>query len=243
MKRNRHRSGTTLTELIVALLLSAILLTMTAGIISPAAKLFTRLYRLWSAQLILDNTVQELRSITADASGYVKLYDTCGPDQTTADRTGEDSGAALEFGNADGLVVLVSGVGCPDKEICLGSGNIDVTASADISPGSLLVRYYAREAGKQYLCENAAGKARARAVRQAFADPYYMGNYLEMTFSYPAGTGQGDEFHYLNTAVRLYSDEEKTQLIAQDEVILSFRYRVIRENAVTAIREPPEGSP
>ncbi len=64
-----------------------------------------------------------------------------------------------------------------------------------------------------------------------------------MTFSYPAGTGQGDEFHYLNTAVRLYSDEEKTQLIAQDEVILSFRYRVIRENAVTAIREPPEGSP
>ena len=111
-----------------------------------AAKLFTRLYRLWSAQLILDNTVQELRSITADASGYVKLYDTCGPDQTTADRTGEDSGAALEFGNADGYVVLVSAEGCPDTEICLGSVKIDETASADISPGSLLVRYYAREA-------------------------------------------------------------------------------------------------
>lgn len=55
--RRLRRSGTTLVEMIVTLLLFGIMMTMAIGILSPTAKVFVRIQRLHNAQIILENTV------------------------------------------------------------------------------------------------------------------------------------------------------------------------------------------
>ena len=66
--------GTTLVELVVAMLLLGIIMTMIVGILSPAARLFLRMERLQRAQVILDNVILELQGIADNATGYVKIY-------------------------------------------------------------------------------------------------------------------------------------------------------------------------
>ena len=107
--RRLRRSGTTLVEMIVTLLLFGIMMTMAIGILSPAAKVFVRIQRLHNAQIILENTVQELRGLTRSAAGNIKIYDHCG---AAADPVGEQGvtgdigGLALEFVNEEGYINL-----------------------------------------------------------------------------------------------------------------------------------------
>ena len=74
--RIRARAGTTLVELVVAMVIFGIMMTMVVGILSPAAKLFLHMEDLQRAEVILDNTVQELYGIAEEATGYVKIYPT-----------------------------------------------------------------------------------------------------------------------------------------------------------------------
>ena len=88
-----------LVEMIVILLVFGIMMTMMIGILSAATKIYIRIQRLQNAQIILDNTLQELRGMTRDAAGYVKIYEKCGENDSIADQTGTQRGQGLEFVN------------------------------------------------------------------------------------------------------------------------------------------------
>ena len=225
--RRLRRSGTTLVEMIVTLLLFGIMMTMAIGILSPASKVFVRIQRLHNAQIILENTVQELRGLTRSAAGNIKIYDHCG---AAADPVGEQGvtgdigGLALEFVNEEGYIILLS---------------TDTIADGEVESGRLLARYYVRNIQGEpngYYYRNAGGP-NVRAFTQVFADGYYMGNYIEIKFSYPPGTADGASVKYLNADLRLYADEAKTDLIARDSVTLDLRYDAKRHNEVTAQAE------
>lgn len=230
-----RKAGTTLVEMVVTLLVFGIMMTMAVGILSPAAKIFLRMQKLQYARLILDNTVQELRGRTREAVEYVKIYDTCSADTDLTGKMGTGEGKALEFMNTDGYVVLLSTEGCPETDIYLGTEKIEEVKSADVETGRLLERYFVRSGDAEYSYKK-DGAFIARAYNKTFADRYYMGNYLDITFSYPSsGPPAADEtVRYLEADVRLYSDAEKNELVVQDKVVLDFRYEVKRKDEKTA---------
>ncbi len=223
--------GTTLVELVVAMLLLGIIMTMIVGILSPAAKLFLRMERLQRAQVILDNVILELQGIADNATGYVKIYPQ--GQQSPVGATGAGAGGMLEFINPDNYVTLVSAEGCQATDILAGGAKIDSVGAVD--SGRLLARYYTRDVASQtYQYTDAAGSPAARAVAAVFADDYYIGNYLEVTFSYPAGVSARDRVACLEADVKLYSDREKNNLMVQEKVRLYLRYAAVRKDEVTA---------
>lgn len=234
----RMKAGTTLVEMVVAMLLTSILLTAVVGILSPASKLFVRMQKLQYGQVVLDNTIQELRRMMEDAAGYLKIYDICEKDTQIEEKEGAESGHGLEFMNTEGYVVLISAEGCPDTDIYMGTSKMDTIAADDMKPGRLLARYYAVKTGDHYFYKDKNGRAVARAAQKVFADGYYMGNFLEIDFSYPPGLNEGDAVRYLEAEVKLYRDEEKQELLVQDHVTLDLRYQAVKKTEVTARQEP-----
>ena len=117
-RRRRGSSGTTLVELLVSILMVSILMVMVVGIVVPSFKIFVRMQKTQFAQMILDNTLQELKGQTREAVGYVKIYDAAEADGSgvlAAD--GSDAGGALEYMNTDGYVVLLSAGGSPETAV------------------------------------------------------------------------------------------------------------------------------
>lgn len=242
-----RRSGTTLVEMIVTLLLFGIMMTMVIGVISPASKIFIRMQRLQFAQIIVDNTIQELRGIVGDAAGHVKIYAACDNSETgIVGALGAEKGLALEFVNEENYVVLLSSEGCPDTDVYLGGTKLGATIpKGDVEPGRLLVRYYVRTgAGEDdYSYDYKSGtQATVRAFSKVFSDGYYMGNYVEVTFSYPSGTSDEGKVEYLNAEVKLYRDKDKTELLAQDSVTLDLRYDAKRHDKATAKAKPADST-
>ena len=60
-----------------------------------------------------------------------------------------------------------------------------------VSRGRLLTRFYLRDQDTYVYSRD--GSPAARAVATVFADKYYMGNYLGVTFSYWKGEQNGDQ--------------------------------------------------
>ncbi len=234
--RKNRKSGMSLVEMIVILLVFGIMMTMMVGILSAATKIYMRIQRLQNAQIILDNTLQELRGMTRDAAGYVKIYEKCGENDSIADQTGTQSGQGLEFVNEDGYVMLLSTEGCPGTGIYRGSQLFSTVNPGDVPAGRLFARYYVREKDEKYHYEDPSGQPIARAVNSVFPDRYYMGNYLEITYSYPPGTSSDEKVDYLEAEVRLYGDEEKNELVVKESVVLDLRYNVNRRDGATADR-------
>ena len=71
----KDRKGTTLVETMVTLFLISILMAMAASALSSASRIFVQIQKTQYAQSVLDTTMTELRTITKDATGYVKLYE------------------------------------------------------------------------------------------------------------------------------------------------------------------------
>lgn len=210
--RKKARAGTTLTEMVVTLLVFGILMAMVTAVLHPATKTFIRMQKLQYAQIILDNTIQELRGIVLEASGagYVKIYPLCGltatggateltSDNSSANGIGTDQGKGLEFVSLDQYVMLVSADGSPQTDLYVGTTNrVKIGTGERIEPGRLLVRYYKPQNGMYDYKDITGGKTVyvARAVTQVFADShgkdsegpvsgYYMGNYVGLEFSFP----------------------------------------------------------
>lgn len=232
------RRGTSLVEMIVAMLIFGIVTTMMVGVLSPAAKLFLRMERLQRAQIILDNTIQELYAMTETATGYIKIYS----DTEPVGAVGADSGPILEFLEQENYAVLVSTGGCGPTKIVVG--DVEKGSSEEVKPGRLLARYYyakkitGNDYSYNYQYADSSNNLMARAVARIFTDGYYMGNYLEIEFSFPSeANASGDSVPYVNADVKLYgtdSDGNKAQLIVQEKVVLNFRYAVVRNDEVTA---------
>ena len=136
--KTHAKSGTSLVEMVAALLIFSILMTMIVAVIHPASKIFVQMQRLQYAQVILDNTMQELRGTALEASGngYVKIYGACSPDTDLTREEGAETGAALEFVNSEGYAVLLSADGCPETDIFLGSAAVG-TVSKDQIPSAM----------------------------------------------------------------------------------------------------------
>ena len=237
--RKNRKSGISLAETIVTLLVFGIIMAMMVGILSPAAKIYMRIQKLLYAQVVLDNAIQELQGMTRNAAGYIKIYENCGENDSIADRTGTFGGQGLEFVNEDGYVMLISAEGCPGTGIYRGSQLLGTVDPGDIPKGRLFARYYVSEKDEKYHYEDPLGQPIARAVDHVFTDRYYMGNYLEITFSYPPGTSPDGQVEYLEAEVRLYADEEKRELVVKESVVLELRYHVKRQDRVTADRAAP----
>lgn len=223
----------TLVELVVSMLLVAIIMAMVVGILSPAAKIFLRMQRLQYAQQILDNTAAQLRSMAGEATQYVKIY---GDSENIAETGGMEKGPVLEFINPEGYVTLISADGSPAMDLMLENTKIDT--AEEVKKGRLVAKYYniTDIANYKYSYTN-GGSFVARAVANIFTDGYYMGNYLEIEFSYPTGAGPADSpVSYMEAKLSLYNNEDRQpeHLVAQENVILDFRYAVVRKDSETA---------
>lgn len=228
--KKNNKKGTTLVETVVTLLLISIMMTMAAASLSSAAKIFVRVQKTQYAQSILDTTMTELRTMTKDASGYIKIYP--GGTGFFPRASGHTSGKYLEFLNSDGYVELVSTDGCDKTQIYIGDNN---NGSAEaVEKGQLLTRYYFRNSttGEYTYQEN--GTPVARAVATAFGKGFYMGNYLDIEYSVPSGTTNGTKVSSIVAKVTLYSDKERKHVVATDTEILELRNPLPYTDAITA---------
>lgn len=166
----KDRKGTTLVETMVTLFLISILMAMAASALSSASRIFVRIQRTQYAQSVLDTTMTELRTITKDATGYVKLYErtTAMDEQYGGSKGTNTKGNAIEFMTPEGFVELVSANGCSETEIHIGD---KVTGTADaVETGQLLTRYYFRNSNTGQYAFTQNGKPVARAVANVFTN-------------------------------------------------------------------------
>lgn len=234
-RRVDGRAGTTLVETVVTMLVVVLIMAMVVGILSPAAKIFLRMQKLQYAWMILDNTAGELREMAREASVYVKIYPESAPGTDgVAGMPGAEEGPVLEFVSPEGYVALLSAEGCGETGILLGDTLIDT--AEEVRPGRLFARYYNMDNAANTYVYRKNGNPVARAVAGTFTDGYYMGNYLKVTFSYPPGIAEGGRVTYIVAKLCLYDHEERSpeHLVAQEEVVLDFRYLVERRDSVTA---------
>lgn len=228
----KKKNGTTLVEMIVTMLLVSIMLAMATASLSSASKIFVRVQKTEYAQSIVDTLMTELRTITKNATSYVKIY---GNGTQIAEITGNLSGNALEFINEDGYVILVTTDGCETTNLYT-SDTSQFTGAADaVESGQLLTRYYTQNATTQRYQYSKEGTPMARAVATAYGKGFYMGNYVEVTYTFPEGAAEGSKVSNVKATVRLYSDAAKTNLVAEDSEILDFRYNVTCKMAKTAV--------
>lgn len=217
----------------VTLLLIMILMAMAAASLSSAFRIFLRIQKAQYAQSVLDTAMTELRTLTKDATVYVKIYKN-GTDVTGM--PGASTGDAIEFMNKEGYVVLLTTDGCAQTELYITGQN---TGTADaVDAGELLVRYYFPQGGKSTTYSYSKGTTPvARAVTTAFGKGFYMGNYLEVTYSFPDGITDGATVDSVTATLKLYSDEAHTNELASDTEVLAFRHQVVRKDGVTAAVE------
>lgn len=225
-----NKRGATLVETMVSLLLITVLLAMAAGALSSAFRIFLRIQKTQYAQSVLDTAMTELRTQTKDATVYVKIY---GSGNKVADQAGTNSGSALEFMNKEGYVVLLTTDGCEQTSLYITD---KLTGTAEqVGSGELLARYYFPQGGIAAGYTYAKGQTPvARAVAAVFGKGFYMGNYLEVTYSFPDGVADGATVDGITATLKLYADEAHTKELASDTELLSFRHRVARRDAVTA---------
>lgn len=240
-KRLKDKSGTTLVEMLVTLLLIGIMLSMAAGTLSSAAKVFLRVQKTQYAQSILDTVMTELRTVSSDAVEYVKIYEK-GTD--IAEKGGNISGKAIEFMNSDSYVELVTTEVDPyDSTVTLYDSDMQQTTTKEkMNAGQIYTRYYTTEtaatpsSGATYIY-SAGTYLVARAIEAAYGEGFYMGNYVKVTYSVPEGTKDGDSISSVNATVALYSDKECTEAnkVAEDTEVLYFRNPVKFRMGKTAI--------
>lgn len=237
--KRRSRSGTTLVEMIVTLMLIGIMMVMAAGALSSASRIFVRIQQTQYAQSIIDTVMTELQTITENATVYVKIYEK--GDSNIANKSGNSTGNALEFINEEGYVVLVSDKGCDATKLLINGQETGTTEA--VPTGQLLTRYYTRDTTvgtRTYYYSQGTSTLIARAVAPVYGSKFYMGNYLEIIYTLPQDKGDGDVIPSITATVTLYRDAACTDAVATDSEILEFRHEVKCEMGQTATVQTSE---
>ena len=216
------------------------MLLMVTATVGPVAKLTLRMQKTQLAQEVIENISIELRSQTADAVTYAKIY-TTGTDGGILGQSGAESGTALEYQNTQGYIEVLSTDGCGDTDILRG---LTVTGEVkEKKKGRLINRYYFPING-EYDFQNTSGKPIARAVNYVFTDGFYMDHYVNIVFSYPGSVAEGSTLQYICATIELYDDAEMKpeDLVTTEEVVLDFRYEIKRDDDVTAKQQEQAGT-
>ena len=229
--KEKRKSGTTLVEMIVTLMLISIMMVMAVASLSSASRIFVRIQKTQYAQSILDTVMTELRGLTKDATGYVKIYE---ENSCISESTGTtSSGTTLEFLTPEGYTELVSANGCEATQLFIGD---EKTGNAEAIPkGRLLTRYYFRDSSAGTYIYSHGTQPIARAVAEVYGNGFYMGNYLKVTFSFSDGTMNGEKVSGILATVELYSDSAYQNKVAEDTTVLDFRYDIKCKTDKTAV--------
>ena len=222
-----NKKGFTLVESIMAITLMLIVLAFVAPTLSAATKIFHRLQQDQYAQSILDTVMTELRGEANEVNNYIKIYSTV----DLSEEKSALSGSTLEYVNNEGYVVLLSTQGCDQTTLYVGTqanGIID-----PIESGQLLKRYYFRNDSNGTYQYKKEDEYVARAVTTLYGSGFYMGNYLEVTYSLPDQVTPSSKTNTLVATVTLYRDDTKTDVIASDSEILEFRNEVTVSDKMT----------
>ncbi len=171
------RRGTTLVELMVSLVLISILMAMAVAALSSATRIFVKVQKTQYAQSILDTVMTELRGMTEEASGYIKIYKA---DGFAPDALGATEGTSLEFQTPEGYVKVLSQEGAKETTIYIGDNQSGSFEAVD--PGRLLTRYYTPKGSTGTYVSQMQGTPVARAVAKAYGEGFYMKNYLEIKY-------------------------------------------------------------
>ncbi len=244
MAHRKKKEGTTLVETIVSVMLLMIMLVMIVGIVSPAFRVFIRMQRIQFARMILDNVTEDMKDELREATTYVKIYSAENSGVLDAVGVGENGeGVVLEYVNEDGYVVLVSAGGCQETAIYRGEQKTESFQA--VPAGQLLYRYYwgrgsdgaddTAPEGVYYYQVN--GAPAARAATTAFGSGYYMGNYLQLAFAFSNELCDNDTVKGIQVHAKLYQSAEmkEEELLAQEDFVVDFRYKVVREDKKTAV--------
>lgn len=198
----KDRRGTTLVELVVAMGLFSILLLLVSGALHPAAAVTQRMHTLESAQLLLDQVLEEIRMEVERSCGYVKLYED-GADPVEQEGSLE-WGNAVEYLDVDGNVVLLSAEGCDEDWLTEMQED-----GAQIPPGRLFFLTWTEEGTK--------------ACREPYGEAYYDGMYLKVEFSPEGEVQAGQRAEMLVVTASLYRDAERTELVRTQSRTIALR--------------------
>lgn len=229
--KNNRKKGTTLVELLVSLVLISILMAMAAAALSSATRIFVKVQKTQYAQSILDTVMTELRGMTEEASGYIKIYPA---GQFKADAEGAENGTTLEFQTSDGYVEVLSHEGIEETTIYIGENQSGTFEAID--SGRLLTRYYnLNESTGTYVVEKGDIPV-ARAVAKAFGEGFYMKNYLEIEYNVtPNADGKVSN---IQATLKLYPTNadgtKQSNPIATDTTNLELRNPLHLKTTVTA---------
>ncbi len=229
--KNNRKKGTTLVELLVSLVLISILMAMVAAALSSATRIFVKVQKTQYAQSILDTVMTELRGMTEEASGYIKIYPA---GQFKADAEGVKTGTTLEFQTSDGYVEVLSHEGIEETTIYIGENQSGTFEAVD--SGRLLTRYYnLNESTGTYVVEKGDIPV-ARAVAKAFGEGFYMKNYLEI--EYTATPNADGKVSNIQATLKLYPTNadgtKQSDPIATDTTNLELRNPLPLKTTVTA---------
>lgn len=234
MKRLREmlcqRQGVTLVELVAAMALMCLVMTMASAALRPAAAVVRRIETLQEAQIVLDTALDVLRAEIEGACGYVKLYES---GAETENQWGTlERGSTLEFLNGEGYPVCISADGC-------GLTWLTETKmeAGEILPGRLffLTREASAEDGTYSVRDGDCGLARKR--REPFGEGFYVGLYLALEFTPGKEAAEGTSAETLLVTAALYRDAERTELVRKESLLVDLRNIPHWTMAVTAINK------
>lgn len=218
--KSDKRGGTTLVELMVSLVLISILMAMAVAALSSATRIFVKVQKTQYAQSILDTVMTELRGMTEEASGYIKIYPANG---FAPGAEGVTEGTSLEFQTPEGYVEVLSQEGADETTIYIGD-NQSGTFEA-VAPGRLLTRYYTQKGSTGTYVSQKQGTPVARAVAKAYGEGFYMKNYLKI--SYKVTPDEQGKVSSIQATLSLYATDaegkKQTDPIATDTQSLELR--------------------
>lgn len=200
------RRGTTLVELMAAMGLMSLVMTMAAGCILSGAALARRMETQSRARILLENVLEAACQDVENACGYIKIYES----GETAGREGTlGPGPLVEYLDAAGSPTLLGALGCQED-----------SAGA----GLLLRRTYdplAKEGEAWYIYRQDGG---CRACEAVIDGALYQGLFLKMEFS--------PQMEAVTVTASLY--QRGTELVARRSVRAQLRHAPQWTTAVTA---------
>lgn len=218
------RKGTTLVEMIVSITLLLIFLAVLMGMLGPFVKIFTQVQAQNHAQTVADTILETMRGELARARSYVKLYPADGVFTGTVQEGAQ--GAAIEFENLDGYIVLIDAKGCAKTELWKRGGKTPLSTEEEKPEGQLLMRYFtvvdnANNGAKMtYNYQYAGGGPyMARALTTVYGDGFYVGNEIRLTFALgaakevpePGGTNTVKRVDSVTVTVDIVADNGTAQ--------------------------------